>query len=306
MPLNSPIHNRRYRHQKEGGRLYVVATPIGNLDDITLRAIDVLGQVDSVAAEDTRQSKKLLLRHNLTCRLLSYHEHNEIQRAAELVEQMKAGASVALISSAGTPTISDPGYRLIRKAIDSGIEVVPLPGPNAAVAALSVSGLPTDSFIFIGFAPRKQGKRRQLLRNLEPEPRTTIFYESPRRIIPLIEDILSIMGDRDAVLSREMTKIHEEFIRGPLSEIRLILERRTEVKGECTLLVGGAVSNEDPDPRKVQKEIRRELAAPETTLSRTVRSIADRWNIPRRRAYQEALKIKIEEKPKRDSGHEKS
>jgi 16S rRNA (cytidine1402-2'-O)-methyltransferase len=219
------------------GALYVVATPIGNREDITLRALDILREVDLIAAEDTRKSGNFLAHYQIKNRLISFHEHNEKKRTPEkrtpeLIGKLLAGMTIALVSNAGTPLVSDPGYRLIEAAIAEKIMVTPIPGVSAATAAMSVSGLPTDSFVFIGFAPKKKGKRLKFLTQLSAEPRPLIFYESPRRILSLMEEIISCMGDRNAVLAREMTKVHEEFIRGTVSQILKTIRVRSAFKGE--------------------------------------------------------------------------
>ena len=201
------------------GVLYVVATPIGNREDITLRALDILREVNLIAAEDTRKSGNFLTHYQIKNRLISFHEHNEKKRTPELIGKLLDGTTIALVSNAGTPSVSDPGYRLIEAAIANKITVTPIPGVTAATAAMSVSGLPTDSFVFIGFAPKKKGKRLKFLTELSAEPRPLIFYESPKRILSLMEEIISCMGDRNAMLAREMTKLHEEFVRGTVSQI---------------------------------------------------------------------------------------
>jgi len=225
------------RSDSKLGMLYIVATPIGNLNDITLRALGVLGQVDLIASEDTRWTKKLLDHHQIKNRLISYHEHNEVERTKALVEKLRGGLSVALVSNAGTPSVSDPGFRLIREAIANDIVIVPIPGASAIITALSASGLATDSFVFVGFLSKKGGKRRNQIQALEGEERTVILYESPFRILPLLKELIEIMGNRRGVLSREMTKTHEEFLRGNLSEILNDLNNRPAVKGEITLLI---------------------------------------------------------------------
>ena len=235
MPSNS--------HIDETGALYVVATPIGNRDDITIRALNILGQVDLVAAEDTRHTGRLLAHHNIKCRMISFHEHNERERTPDLINRLKAGSSVALVSNAGTPSVSDPGYRLVKETIDSDIRVIPIPGVSAAITALCVAGMPTDSFVFVGFPAKKKARRLNQLNDLAGVHRTIVFYESPRRISTFLEEIIDIMGDRYGVLAREMTKLHEEFIRGLLSEILSSLNARPAIKGECTLLVTGCEDN---------------------------------------------------------------
>ena len=200
------------------GTLYIVATPIGNLEDITLRALRVLREVDWIACEDTRQTRKLLEHFGIAKPMVSYHEHNESGRAAELVERLTRGGSGALVSDAGTPLISDPGYRLVQAAIAAAIPVVPIPGASAAVSALSAAGLPTDAFRFCGFLPPKSSQRRKTLEQLKPETGTLIFYETPHRILEALEDVAAVMGSRPVVVARELTKLHEEFLRGTAAE----------------------------------------------------------------------------------------
>jgi 16S rRNA (cytidine1402-2'-O)-methyltransferase len=301
MPLNLPTHNSK--GTTGYGKLYVVATPIGNRDDITLRALKILKVVDVVAAEDTRHTGRFLKHHEIKSKLISYHEHNEKERTPVLIERLKAGASVALVSNAGTPALSDPGYRLIKSAIESNINVTPIPGVSAAIAALSVSGLPTDSFVFIGFPPKKKAKRLKLFDKLATVSRTLIFYESPRRILKLVEEIYSVMGDRPAVLSREMTKLHEEFTRGSLSQMLDHLQQGHEIKGECTLLVGGDKGNSDTSLASLMDELNQGLKKKDTTVSRLSKELARRHGIPKSAVYQKAVKIKKSDKSRnRTSG----
>ncbi len=221
--------------------LYLVGTPIGNLEDITLRALRVLKEVDLIACEDTRQTQKLLTRYAIPTRTISYHEHNEVRRAAELVEQMQQGMSVALVTDAGMPGICDPGYRLISRAIETGLPVVPVPGPSAFLAALVGGGFPTDSFCFRGFLPAKPGERRTLFEEVRYSPATVIFYEAPHRIVEALQDVVDILsGTRQIVVARELTKLHEEFLRGSSAEVLETLKRRDAVKGEITLLISKA------------------------------------------------------------------
>ncbi|MBC8199699.1 MAG: 16S rRNA (cytidine(1402)-2'-O)-methyltransferase [Desulfobacterales bacterium] len=292
MPLNSPTNNPEQPGKK--GDLYVIATPIGNREDITLRALNVLGRVDLVAAEDTRHTLRLLSHYNIKGRLISYHEHNERERTKNLLDKLNSGLSVALVSNAGTPTVSDPGYQLIKTAIERDIRVIPIPGVSAAVTAISVSGMPTDSFVFVGFLAKKKGKRFEQLRKLAFEQRTIIFYESPRRIQTLLEEIILNIGDRKGVLCREMTKIHEEFVRGNLSDILRALKKRSSIKGECTLLVTGEEENKDVSMEKVRREIKKRLASAKGSLSDITKEIAKKYNLPKNRVYDEALKIKKE------------
>lgn len=219
--------------------LYLVATPIGNLEDITLRALRVLKQADLIACEDTRQTRKLLTHFAIETRTISYHEHNEVSRARELVEKLAAGERVALVSDAGMPGISDPGFRLVSLAIEQSIPVVPIPGATAFVAALVASGLPVESFSFRGFLSAKSGARRRELEQIRDSPHTTAFYEAPHRIRETIEDILAVLGpERPIVIARELTKVHEEFLRGTATEVLDAIRTRGELKGEITLLIG--------------------------------------------------------------------
>jgi 16S rRNA (cytidine1402-2'-O)-methyltransferase len=222
------------------GCLYLVATPIGNLEDITLRALRILREADQIAAEDTRHTQKLLTHYEISRPLVSYHEHNESKRGEELVAAMKRGAKIALVSDAGMPLMSDPGYVLVRMCLEAGIAVVPVPGASALVAALAASGLPNEEFLFVGFLPQRSGERRRAFERLRIEDRTLILYEAPHRIAECVADAREILGDRPACLAREVTKIHEEFRRGKLSEISASLEERP-ARGEITFLIGAEV-----------------------------------------------------------------
>jgi 16S rRNA (cytidine1402-2'-O)-methyltransferase len=222
------------------GTLYLVATPIGNLADITHRALQVLRDVDLVACEDTRHTRKLLQHYGIETKTVSYHEHNEQQRAAELIELLKQGSNVAVVSDAGTPAISDPGFRLVRSAIESGIVIVPLPGPSALIAALIAAGLPTDEFFFGGFLPSRTGARRARLSELRAVPGTLIFYEAPHRLAASLRDAYEVLGEREAVVARELTKLHEEIRRGRLSELAEHYST-TEPRGEIVLLIDRTV-----------------------------------------------------------------
>ena len=219
------------------GCLYLVATPIGNLEDITLRALRILKEVDQIACEDTRHTVKLLNHFDIHKPLVSYHEHNELTRSPELVLAMEKGSTIALVSDAGVPLISDPGHRLVTLAIRHRIPVIPVPGPAALLTALSASGLPNDEFVFIGFLPARSGERQRALERLRIEERTLIFYEAPHRIADTIADAAAILGDRHACLAREITKVHEEFRRGKLTELFQSLEAQP-AKGEITLVIG--------------------------------------------------------------------
>lgn len=286
MPSNSPTN--------KPGTLYVVATPIGHHDDITLRALKVLGEVDLIAAEDTRKTRRFLARHGISNRLVSYHEHNEAERTPQLIARIKSGESVALVSNAGTPTVSDPGYRLVEAAAASNLNIIPVPGACAATAVLSVAGMPTDAFIFIGFLTKKKVKRWRQLNELASQPRTLIFYESPKRILALLNEIIDVMGDRRSVLGREITKLHEEIIRGRLSDIAERLKARGEIKGECTLLVAGNGGEGHPSWQSVTQQIRDQIGQSPHSLSAIAREIAAASGIAKNRIYAEVLKISKE------------
>jgi 16S rRNA (cytidine1402-2'-O)-methyltransferase len=220
-----------------GGCLYLVGTPIGNLEDMTLRGLRILKEVDQIACEDTRHTSKLLNHYSISKPLVSYHEHNEMTRAAELVVALEQGAKIALVSDAGMPLVSDPGHRLVAMCLRHHISVIPIPGPSALLAALSASGLPNEEFLFVGFLPARSGERRRALERLRIEDRTIILYEAPHRVAECVGDALEVLGNRPACLAREVTKLHEEFRRGKLSELAASLEERP-ARGEITLLIG--------------------------------------------------------------------
>ncbi|MFN0165777.1 MAG: 16S rRNA (cytidine(1402)-2'-O)-methyltransferase [Bryobacteraceae bacterium] len=236
------------------GRLYLVATPIGNLEDITYRAVRTLREVHLIACEDTRQTRKLLDHYSIATSLVSYHEHNEAERAAELADKLEAGSSIAMVSDAGMPLVADPGYRLVRAAIERGIAVEPIPGPSACLTALAASGLPTDEFRFSGFPPPKAGKRGKWLETLRGETCTLVFYEAPHRILETLDDIERVLPGRPVVVARELTKLHEEFLRGSAREIHDVLAARDSIRGEFTVLVGKAESAA-PDERPVEDAV---------------------------------------------------
>ncbi len=219
------------------GSLYLVGTPIGNLEDITLRALRILREVDQIACEDTRHTQKLLTHYDIHKPLVSYHEHNEVTRAPELVIAMEQGAKIALVSDAGMPLVSDPGHRLVTLCLRHHIPVVPIPGPSALLASLSASGLPNEEFLFVGFLPARSGERRRALERLRIEDRTIILYEAPHRVAECVADAREVLGNRSACIAREVTKLHEEFRRGKLSELSVSLEERP-ARGEITLLIG--------------------------------------------------------------------
>jgi 16S rRNA (cytidine1402-2'-O)-methyltransferase len=221
------------------GTLYIVATPIGNLEDITQRALRVLREVDLIACEDTRHTRRLLNHFGISTKTISYHEHNERERAEQLCDAIESGKKVAVVSDAGTPLISDPGFRIVNLAIDRAISVVPIPGASAIVTALSAAGLPSDKFFFAGFLPGRATARRAELEKLRSLRATLIFYEAPHRIAATLRDAWEVLGDRQAVIARELTKLHEEFARGKLSELSAWFTQRKDVRGEIVLLIGG-------------------------------------------------------------------
>jgi 16S rRNA (cytidine1402-2'-O)-methyltransferase len=272
------------------GTLYIVATPIGNLEDITLRAIRVLKEVALIAAEDTRHTRHLLDRYQIETQLTSYHDHNKEEKAPVLVERMLEGKSVALVSDAGTPGISDPGYFLINLAIGQKIPVVPIPGATAAVAALSVSGLPTDRFIFEGFLPAKRMARRKRLQELAKEERTIIFYEAPHKIIKTIEDMLEVFGDRRAVITRELTKIHEETIRGTLSDILKHVQEGT-IKGEFTIILHGASAEPLKQEIDTAEYLKNLMLHRGLSKKEAISIAAEELGLPKKEVYKESLKI---------------
>ena len=269
------------------GLLYIVATPIGNLEDISYRAVRVLGEADVIACEDTRQSRKLLDHYGIHKPTISYHDHNEAERTAELTARLCAGETVALVSDAGMPLISDPGYRLVRAAIENGIAVHPVPGASAAVAALAASGLPTDQFHFGGFLPHKPGQRARVLQALAAEEATVIFYEAPHRILEALEAIGSALGARPIVVARELTKLHEEFLRGSASEIRAQLAARDAIKGEFTLLIGKAAAP-PPDETPLAEAV---AALERQGASRmdAIKQVARRRGLSKREVYEQML-----------------
>ncbi len=272
------------------GTLYIVATPIGNLEDITLRALRILKEVDLIAAEDTRHTRHLLDRHHIDNQLTSYHDHNKEEKAPVLVARLLEGKSIGLVTDAGTPGISDPGYFLINLAIDQNISVVPIPGATAAIAALSISGMPTDTFVFEGFLPAKEIARKKRLQELSEEKRTLIFYEAPHKIIRTVEDMLDVLGDRRAVVTRELTKIHEEAIRGTLSEVLKHLNAGV-IKGEFTVILHGASAEpqkKDVDTAEYLKNliIHRGLSKKEA-----IAAAAEELGLPKKDVYKESLKL---------------
>ena len=274
------------------GTLFVVATPIGNLEDMTIRAVRVLKEAGLIAAEDTRHTKKLLVHFGIDTPLTSYHEHNEREKAGFIVEKLLSGTDVALVSDAGTPGISDPGYRLVGLAVEKGIRIVPVPGASAIISLVSVSGLPTDEFTFKGFLPSKEGELKRLLQGLKGAAATWIFYESPRRLARSLELVFETLGDIHVVIGRELTKIHEEVIRGRVSEVLAGLSE--EIKGEVTLIL----RTEDESVSFDYRERLEELLSSGAKLGDAVKAVAADSGIPRSEVYKEALAIREKQKEK--------
>jgi len=267
------------------GTLYIVATPIGNLEDITFRAVRVLKEADLVACEDTRHTRKLLDHYGISKPLVSYHEHNEQSRSEELLRELKAGKNVALVTDAGTPLISDPGYRLVAGARSEGVPVSPIPGPGAFLAALSASGLATDSFVFLGFLPAKQTQRQKVLESWKSIPSTLVFYEAPHRIVESLRDIGEVLGAREVVVARELTKVHEEFLRGTPSELLATLSARPALKGEITLMIGKGETVESDD-RPLANAVE-ELVHAGMPRMEALKTVARRRGLSKREVYKQ-------------------
>jgi len=273
------------------GVLYVVATPIGNLEDVTLRALRVLAEVDVIAAEDTRRTSILLRHHGIRTRLVSYYDAVERRRTPELVERMRAGGRVALVTDAGTPGIADPGYHLVRGAIEASIPVVPIPGASAVTALVSVAGLPVERFAFEGFLPPRATARAARLRELASERRAMVFLEAGRRLAAFLKDAAAALGDREAVIGRELTKVHEEQLRGRLSELQGRIEAGEPVRGEVTIVVGGADAPEPPASDAVDDAIREGLASG-LSVREISTGVATRLGLSRREVYRRALALR--------------
>lgn len=281
--LNESEHSR--------GCLYLVATPIGNLEDISLRALRIFKEADLIACEDTRQTLKLLSHFQIRKPLESYHEHNEMTRAPELILRMEEGARVALVSDAGTPVISDPGHRLVSLCLRHKISVIPIPGPSAIVAALAAGGLPSEEFTFLGFLPARPTERRRRLRQVACEPRSLVLYEAPHRLRAALQDALEILGDRQAVVARELTKIHEEFLRGRIAELMRAFGEN-EPRGEITLIIGPADATARPDSvptgaqlTSVAERVAQIIAAQNIDRKSALKQAARELGIARREAY---------------------
>ena len=277
------------------GTLYIVPTPIGNLEDMTLRALRVLKEVQLIAAEDTRHTQHLLAHFGIHTALTSYHEHNERDKAHTLVARLKSGASIALVSDAGTPAISDPGYRLVIEAIRAGIQVIPLPGASALTTALSASGLPTDRFCFAGFLPAKTQERKAKLQGLRSETATLVFYEAPHRLKESLADALKVLGEREIAIARELTKVHEEFLRGKLSEIIGLLGGH-EIKGEIVIVIQGATGEAQVLDVELQAMIR-QLLADGMGMKEIAELLGERYGLAKKEIYKKALELKAPKRP---------
>jgi len=278
---------------KNSGVLYVVATPIGNLQDISARALDVLGQVARIAAEDTRHSRKLLSHYGINTPMVALHEHNEVKQSGELLRQLESGNDLALITDAGTPLISDPGYHLVRAVRAAGVRVVPVPGPSACITALSASGLPSDRFVFEGFLPPKQAARRQRLEGLRDEPRTLVFYESPHRIVDCLDDMAGVFGaDRQAVIARELSKLYETIEDGRLADLcDWISADRDRQKGEFVILVHGAPLRDRADIDAHDLQVL-QLLLQELPLKQAVALAARITGVAKNRLYEKGVELK--------------
>ncbi|MBI5418734.1 MAG: 16S rRNA (cytidine(1402)-2'-O)-methyltransferase [Deltaproteobacteria bacterium] len=276
------------------GTLYIVATPLGNLEDITLRAIRILKEVSVIACEDTRRTVKLLNRYEIRTPMFIFHDYNKQRAGAVLMRRLSEGESVALVSDAGTPAISDPGYELVREAIGAEIPVEVIPGPSALISALVVSGLPTDHFAFEGFLPHRKEKRRKALSALVEETRTMIFYESPQRVAAFLSEASEILGERRACLVRELTKVHEEILRGTLSELAAEIARRGTVLGEITLVVGGAQKTVEMSVEEIVGAAIEDASGSSRDLAR---EISERTGLSRKEVYAEILRQRARTQP---------
>ncbi len=275
------------------GKLFLVSTPIGNLEDITLRALRILKKVDLIAAEDTRHTRKLLAHYNIHKPLISYHQHNQKEKENFLLQQVKMGKNLALVTDAGTPGIADPGTSLVKRFLKEAISIVPIPGPSALIAALSISGLPTESFIFYGFLPPKETARQRMFTSLKDRPETLVFFESPRRLKACLHDALKTLGDRQVVVAREITKVFEEVYRGKLSTIINEIEGK-EIKGEITLVVAGAPPAEQVDETILLQLIKEYLNDGRLSLKDIATRLSFELNISKRELYRKILDIKKE------------
>jgi len=282
---------------KDTGILYICGTPIGNLEDITLRALKILKEVNLIAAEDTRHTLKLLNHYQINTKVTSYYEYNKFKKAPYLVEILKNGQDIALVSDAGMPGISDPGYVLINLALKNNIKIIPIPGVSALITALVVSGLPTDKFVFEGFLPHKIKERKRYFKSIENEERTIIFYETPHRLKKALKDMLEILGDRKVVIARELTKMYEEIIRGKLSQVLSEVNSK-EIKGEITLIVQGGIKKKENDSidflkdECIMKEYLKKLKNQGYSNKDIIKITQEKLNIPKNLIYKKLLKMK--------------
>lgn len=281
------------------GTLYLVATPIGNLQDITHRALSVLGRASLIAAEDTRQTHKLLSHYAIQAPLVSYHEHNKLARLDHILQALEQG-DVALVSDAGTPALNDPGYELVRAVLQAGYAVSPVPGPSAPLAALVASGLPTDAFLYLGYLPRKAGERRRLLGEVSALPYTLVLLETPHRLVEAFEDMQSVLGDRAIAVARELTKLHEEIYRGSISQARAHFSEQAP-RGEITLVVAGDRAAKQWDEQQVRFALRQQLAS-DAAAAQTAGELAARSGWPRRKIYRLLMEIQAAEGDLADGG----
>ncbi|MEE9175773.1 MAG: 16S rRNA (cytidine(1402)-2'-O)-methyltransferase [Thermodesulfobacteriota bacterium] len=272
-------------------KLYIVSTPIGNLEDITLRALNILKQVDLIACEDTRTTRKLLSRYQILKPLTSYHEHNEIEKAKELLSMLQEGHSIALVTDAGTPGVSDPGFRIVKLASENGVQIFSVPGPSAAIAALSISGLPTSGFTFLGFPPKQKKRLIEYLERIKDYPETLIFYESPRRVIKTLESMAEVFGERNASLGREITKMYEETLRGTLSEIVTTLKSRDNLKGEFTLVIEGNSQDKGEFDSETIDDLLLYFKKEGVSLKDAVKQVAVDSGVSKSKIYRKALQI---------------
>ena len=271
------------------GILYIVSTPIGNLEDITLRAIRILKEVRLIGAEDTRRTKILLDAYGIDTPLTSLHDRNELKKSVHLIARLNEGMDIAYVSDAGTPGISDPGYIFVKQAISESIRVVPVPGPVAAIAALNVSGLPMDSFVFFAFLPSRHGKRRQMLESIKEESKTMVFYESPNRLVAALQDINEILGDRQIAVSRELTKIYEETLRGTASEISESVQGK-KIKGEITLVISGALRDyTGRSAEEIRARFQEARKNPESSTRDIIDSLSEELAMPRKEIYRQVI-----------------
>jgi 16S rRNA (cytidine1402-2'-O)-methyltransferase len=276
---------------EQPGTLYIVATPIGNLEDITLRALRTLKEADLIAAEDTRHTRKLLTHFGISRPLTSYFDHNKEVKGNFILEKLQEGVNVALVTDAGTPCVSDPGYQLVRDAVAAGMKVVPIPGACAAITALCASGLPSDVFTFAGFLSNRQGRRREKLQEYASESRLLIFYEAPKRLLTTLRDMLEILGDREVVIARELTKMYEEFLRGRLS-VLLEQAEQTKIRGEVAILVAPSDEPVVVDTPRMEELLSRYLASGEFSLKDAVKQVMEETGLPKSTVYAEALRQK--------------